>query len=175
MGVKKFGWGQLLALVLLTGSSSDFVLAQSAGEQLVRREVLNHRFEARVDLTLYEEPERMPFIPVLWQRTERTGETIAAGERVRVVDVKESALGLRRFVWLKVETEPEVEVPTVPLSGESPPPMPGDEATRGNAQEGTGEEPEPDTMRGWLRLGGQHRALGVVLEQLEAVPERPPQ
>ena len=169
--MKQYLGVQLLVLVLLARSSSGLVLVQSGGERLVRRDVLEQRFEAKVELALYVEPERMPFIPILWQDPERTGHRISAGEKVRVVGVKESSIGLRRLVWLQVETEPEVEVLINPVGRELLP-VPADVSNRGDAHAELQHLPVPATMRGWLRLGGQYRALRAVREQLEAVPER---
>ena len=91
----RFRRREILALALLAGTSGGPLLAQSAGKQLVRREALNRTFEARKELVLHEEPERVPVLRLLWRGGEPTGETIPAGEHVRVSDVKESSLVLR--------------------------------------------------------------------------------
>ena len=169
---RRLGRREILALALLAGASSDPVLAQSAGERLVRRELQDPFFEAREELVLHEEPEPVPILPFLWRGGEPTGEKIAVGEQVRVSEVKESSLGWRRFVWVKVETADEADGITTEAVDNSP--AAGDDpAEQGAGGEVTAEDSETAKRTGWLRLGGQHRAIASFWEQLQRVDENP--
>jgi len=141
MSAKRWKRREVLAVPILAAGCGGLAQAQSAGERLVRREVLNRRFKATEPLVLYKEPKRVPLLPLLWWDAERSGETIAAGEIVRVSQVMESSLGLRRFVWVRVET-------------------------KSGAQSDVRNE-----VVGWLRLGGQHGAMSRFREQLERISD----
>ncbi len=163
---------EVLVLALLAGASGGPLLAQSAGEQLVRREALNRTFEAREELVLHEEPERVPVLRFLWRDGEPTGETIPEGKHVRVSDVKESSLVWRRFVWVKVETKDDADGTTREAAGK--PQEEGDvPAEQSAGGEETGEDSDTATVTGWLKLGGQHRAIGSLRQQLDRVEENP--
>ena len=138
----------------------------------MRREALNRTFEARKELVLHEEPERVPVLRLLWRGGEPTGETIPAGEHVRVSDVKESSLGWRRFVWVKVETEDDADG-AANKTASKPQEKADDPAEQSGGGEETGEDSDTATVTGWLKLGGQHRAIGSLREQLERVREDP--
>ena len=171
---RRVGRREILALALLAGASSDPVLAQSAGEELVRREVQDRIFKARKPLVLHEEPKSLPILSFLWRNGEPTGEEIPAGEQVQVSEVKESALGWRRFVWVKVRSADEADRATNEVADKQP--------AAGNhpaEQSAGGKEPAVDsgtaTVTGWLKLGGQHGAIARFREQLERVDANPEQ
>ena len=168
----RFGRREVLALALLAGASGGPLLAQSAGEQLVRRDALDQIFEAREELVLHEEPERVPVLGFLWWDGEPTGETIRQGKQVRVSDVKESSLGWRRFVWVKVETKDDVDGATSEAASQRQEEA-DNPAEQSGGGEGTREHSDTPTVTGWLKLGGQHKAIGSLRKQLERVGETP--
>lgn len=169
-----FGRRKILAVVLLAGASGGPLFAQSAGEQLVRREVQDRLFEAREELVLHEEPESLPVLTFLWRDGEPTGERILAGVQVRVSEVKESALGWRRFVWVKVESAEEVDQ-TPGNAVHNLPAAPNDPAEQSASGEQIAEDRDPATVTGWLKLGGQHMAIAALKEHLQRVDENPKQ
>lgn len=127
---------------LVAASVSVPVLAQaditSVGGALVRREVLNENLTARGNVDLYREPQRVRFLPFLWQRPERAGE-IEAGQTVEVVGVMETFAWQRRFVWMEVRLVPPTE----------------DDSHEG----------EPESRSGWIMLGPEHLAIASVWDQ----------
>ncbi len=136
----------VLAASLVAASVGAPALAQaditSAGGALVRRAVLNENLTARGNVDLYREPQRVSFLPFLWQRPERAGE-VEAGQTVEVVGVKETFAWQRRFVWLEVRLLP--------------------------ATEDDPREAEPEPRSGWIMLGPEHLAIASVWDQWERI------
>ena len=142
------------------------------GSSWCGREALNRVFEAREELILPDEPERVPVLRFFWRGGEPTGETIPAGEQVRVTDVKESPLGWRRFVWVKVETSDDPAGSASEAASE-PQEEADDPAEHSAGGEETAEASDTATVTGWVKLGGQHRAIGSLTAQFERVGKNP--
>ena len=148
----------ILAVLATSGTAS--ILAQPPGGLLVQHEVLNRMLEAQVEVQLYEEPERVPFVPFLWQEPDPIDRRIATGDQVEVIRIKESSMGVRRFVWLEVKR--------------ADPPAPR-EIGQSVAQENSGEgDADDEASIGWIRLGARHAAIARVAEQFRHVEEREP-
>ena len=81
------------------------VLAQpltSLGATLVRNQLLDETLKAQQPVTLFEEPRRNVLVPFGWWAAE-IAQGIRIGESVKVVQIKETSVGLSTFVWAEVQ------------------------------------------------------------------------
>ena len=90
-----------LVLVALATATLAQDEAISAGGLLVEHLVLNETLRATRDLTAYEQPRRVWWMPVFWE-AQTAERPIRQGEEVTVVSVRETSLFLDRAVWLRV-------------------------------------------------------------------------
>ena len=70
--------------------------------RVIEEQVLNTRLVSNSDLTIYERPERMPLLPMLWKVPTRVGE-IAAGHGMEITAVGETRQFGQRRVWMEAQ------------------------------------------------------------------------
>ena len=73
------------------------------GEALVRAHVLNEALVARDEVTLHEEPRRLPLFPFVWD-SKPNGSVVPKDAEVLAVRIKQISEWGRRSLWLQVES-----------------------------------------------------------------------